>query len=121
MLDPEWVSSDRTIGKLFDRLAEALPPGEADSDEFYAFRAQCEAREKAGRNTFGFRYLNRSNTTEALEEAADFALYLMLDSLREVRDNGSEEDMDLVLIGARHAYKAHATARHLRARRHGAP
>ena len=121
LLNPEWVDSEKNVAKLFDRLAEALPPGEADSEAWWAFRAHCESRERMGRSTFGFRYLNRSNTSEALEEAADYCLYLLLDSLREIRDNGSEEDMDLVLIGARHAFKCHETARHLRARRHGAP
>lgn len=121
LLDPVWVSSDRTIGRLLNRLAEALPPGKGESEEFYAFRAHLESRERAGRSIFGMQYLDRSNTTEALEEAVDFALYMFLDSLQEVRNNGSDEDMDLVLIGAHHAFQCYEVARHLRARRHGAP
>lgn len=120
-LNPEWLSSDATLSAFFRRLSEALPPGEAESDSWCAFRAQCEAREYAGRDKFGMEYLVRSNTTEALEETADLALYAFLDSLKQRRDQGSDEDFDLVLMGAFHAYKAHETMRHLRSRRHGAP
>ena len=121
MLNPEWVSSDANMERLFGRLAEAMPPGEADSDDFWAFRAQLEAREKAGRDRFGFEYLAKDNPREATEEACDLALYGFLDSLRAIRDNGSDEDIDLVLEAAYYAFKAHAKMRHLRARRHGAP
>jgi hypothetical protein len=130
-LDPRWVSSDETMGEIFRRLAEAMPYGEAMvrnpmggdemTDDFMAFEAHCLGRERAGRDTFGFAYLDRENEVEALEEWADGANYLAMSYLRKVREEGDDDDFDLVLTIMRHAFKAHQATRQLRAKRHGAP
>src|SRR4051794_17482384 len=66
VLDPAWVSSDATFNEFFGRLREAIFP--VVGAEFDSFVAQCKQRELAGRDTFGFEYLARSNITEAYEE-----------------------------------------------------
>jgi hypothetical protein len=100
---------------------EQMPNEDPNSDDFFSFRAEAEAREKAGRDIFGFAYLTRANTKDAEEEAGDGGNYFIFDSLQEVRENGSDEEIDLVLLGMFYFYKAHQTARRLRAKRHGAP
>ena len=119
------------MARLFQRLEEACPPGEARrigpngtyelTDQFLAFKAECLARESRGRDEFGLRYLRRDNEREAREEWSDGAIYLALSSLKAVRDEGSDEDIDVVLVAMYHAFKAYEATLRLHARRHGAP
>lgn len=97
---------------------ETVFPGEPP-DSFLNFRDQCEAREKAGRSVFGLAYLKRDNPREALEEAADAANYFMFDWLQNLQRTGGDEELDLVLTGAWHAFKLHQTALELMRKRRG--
>lgn len=117
---PEWLSSDETLAEFFSRLQEAAFPGEAPHD-FLAFRAHCEARERAGRESFGLAYLSRDNLREAMEEFADGANYFFFDTLQHLRNRGDDDDYELALTAALHAYKAHRAARELAAKRRGSP
>jgi hypothetical protein len=112
------------IGEFYDRLGEAMFPLDdllsdkptSDLCEFREFRAQAEAREFAGREEFGRRYLSRDNCTDATEEAADLANYAMFD-IAQARNFGQEEEWALALTAAKYAALAHRYARALRSRR----
>lgn len=124
-ISEEWTSNDETVRAWFDRLARSMFPAidrstiPMDPPEwFQAFRAECEARERAGRPIFGHEYLRRKNPVEAQEEAADAALYFFFDVLV-ARRNGDDEQVDLALTGAYHAAKMHEVAQQLRAKRQG--
>lgn len=116
-MDPEWVSSDETFNEFFDRLAESVP----GASDFEAFRAQCAARERAGRQTFGVQYLDRRNAIEALEEAADGANYLFFHALQKVKQGRREEDIDSDLMAAYYFYKAWSAAAQAERKDHQAP
>lgn len=120
VFDSAWLSNDETVNAFFDRLAAGLFPGPPTAD-FESFRGHCEAREFAGRDTFGLAYLSRDNCSEALEEAVDLALYMHLDVLKHLREDGDDEDMALALTAAKHAFLAHKAVRELAAKRQGAP
>ena len=75
------------------------------------------AREAAKAPPEGLAYLARENAPEALEEAADLALYMHLDVLKNFREHGDYEDMALALEAAKFAYEAHRCARKLAAKR----
>lgn len=115
--DPAWVSSDDHVRVFFNRLSSCRYLEES----FPAFRQMCERRELAGRETFGFRYLDRDNLTEAMEEAADLALYPYLDWLQAAREGRPDEDFDLVLTIAYHASLAFDAAVRLQHKRGGEP
>ena len=118
-VDPEWASNDETVTWFFDRLAEGAFPGKPPPS-FERFREQCVARERHGRNQFGLKFLVRDNPAEACEEAADLANYGLFDVLV-ARRRGEDDELDLALTMALHAFKAHEAACRLRAKRHGAP
>lgn len=132
MFDPKWIVSDRTMSDIFDRLARSMQYGEAIekdpvtghdalTDDFLSFWAECQARERAGREKFGLTYLVRDNETEALEEFTDGANYLAFSSLQAVRSESDDDEIDLVMTAMYHAFKGHQAARRLRAKRHGHP
>jgi hypothetical protein len=119
----DWSSSRLT--EYLDRLAESMPrvwgpnPG-TFVDTWNAFRAQCENREHAGRDKFGFQFLGRDNTADAFEEFADGANYAAFDSLRYLRYNQWDSEVDLVLTAMQKSYEAYEALAHLRERRrHG--
>lgn len=118
-LDPAWLSTDQTVGAFLDRLRDSIP-GIA-GPEFDAFRAQCVARERAGREKFGLDYLGRDNLGESMEEFSDGSNYFFFDYLEAIRRHGEDYEIDLVLTGAWHAYQAHQVAQQLRSKRRGAP
>jgi hypothetical protein len=88
------VTTDELFAEFFDHLGACpdVPPG---------FVEHCRIRERAGRDLFGDEYLRRDNELEATEEAADFAIYMMLFLLRR-RAEGREEDRSRALEAARH-------------------
>ncbi len=105
-IEPRWTSNDATVAEFFDRLEECFP-GETPA-WVQIFRRHCEARELAGRDTFGYEFLARNNPAEGLEEAADGANYAFFDILQSRRD-GDEEEWALALTAAyhfAHAYRA---------------
>lgn len=120
--EPEWDSSDKTLGDFFERLAESSFPAYSTSNEkdrrkhipqsFFHFYRQCSGRERAGRKKFGYQYLVRSNPREAQEEAADLANYLHFECLRR-RRLGQDEEADIALTGAMYAFKAWDAARRM--------
>jgi hypothetical protein len=118
LIDFEWTSTDATVAAFFDRLATTFPSWPAVPQWFEAFRAQCEDRERAGRDEFGFRYLARDNAGEALEEAADGGIYHHLEILRKLR-NGQAEDIDVHLQAAYHFAQAHRFSRMAQAKARG--
>lgn len=120
-IDPAWTSNDQTTRAFYDRLGRSIPgvlpnkgaPPSPIADDFLVFRAQCEARELAGRHTFGHRHLSRDNLGDALEEGADFANYLLFHTLQAKR-SGGKVDMSIALDAAYDIFKAHRKARILR-------
>lgn len=115
-LDPSWVSSDETLAAFLDHLASTIPGWPEAAGSFDAFRRQVQARERAGRETFGFAYLSRDNPAEGLEEAADLAIYAYLDTLKALRE-GEDDELALALTAARKAWEAHEALNALLSRR----
>lgn len=122
LLAPRWTSNAQTVSAFYARLAEALfgygPDGELLTEPWFdAFVDQAKARELAGRDKFGHRYLTRDNRVEALEEWTDGSNYLFFDSLQELRAEGDDADIDLVLDVAYHAALAYRSTLRLAAKR----
>jgi hypothetical protein len=80
----------------------------------------CINRETAGRDRFGYGYLEKDNEAEGLEEATDGANYAMFSVLK-ARRAGDYEDEDVALTAVYHAFKMYEALDHLRQRRQGAP
>ena len=122
LLDDAWMANDRTSHDFWTALEAGMFPGEAP-EWFFAFKAKAVARERAGRDTFGFEYLSpdRDNLAEAVEELADFVIYLSLESLKQRRMNdGVDEDFDVVLSSSALAVRAFEQLQRLRHKRRGA-
>lgn len=117
-ISPLWTSNDLTVGDFFNRLATVFPT--KPPQWFHAFRSQCEARERAGRTRFGHSFLSRDNIEEAIEEAADLAIYAHLHILRACREQ-REDHRDLAMTAALKAAEAYHALTELRARETGAP
>jgi hypothetical protein len=122
----ESLTTDDTVKEFFDRLGESIffygPTGElVTDDDWDLFRAHCEARELAGREDFGNRFMSRDNVAEAEEELVDAAIYMALSHLRQLLEEGEDRDVDLVRTVAFHAYKAYQGALRLKDKRAGAP
>lgn len=118
-ISSEWDSNSENIKSFFDHL-ESVFPGSA-SDDFRVFRQECERRELAGRKTFKHRYLARDNRVDAREEAADLANYMYFDVLQNLRLTGTEDEKELALTAAYHAYKAYEATLRLGRKRQGSP
>ena len=116
-IHPRWSCNSKTMGEFFDRLASALVTRD---DTWARFRIDVEAREFAGRRRFGQSFQSRNNINEAMEEAADGALYACLDTLV-ARRAGDDEHSDLALAAALHFYRAYETLIHVAHRRRGEP
>jgi hypothetical protein len=119
IVEPEYDSSDATLGAFFDRLAESSFPAYTATRErrhlpkwFLDFHRTCSGRERMGRKKFGHTYLRRNNPAEAMEEAADLAIYLFQETLRR-RRLGEDEEADIALTGALHAAKGFETAQRM--------
>jgi len=116
-LETDWACNDKTLARFLDRLEETIPaPGEA----WQQFRLHIEAREAAGRSTFRQTFLGKDLLVEAREEATDLALYLALHSLQRLRA-GEDQNMDLILTVAHHAYLAYRGTLELHHKERGAP
>lgn len=115
-----------TLPEFFRRLEAGIFPRRYDKEweppsDWVAFRRECEARERAGRDTFGTAYRDRDNRAEAMEECSDLAMYAWLDYLQQLERNGGDEDFALVLSAAHHGYLAHKAFQDLAAKRLGSP
>lgn len=122
-VNPNLLRIDSQVAEFFDRLGESQfpygPDGELMTPDWWNdFRSHCRLREWDGREKFGLDYLARDNPVEATEEAADLALYMLLDGLRAHRD-GVDPEIDVALTCAWHAAQAHRYARILTAKRRG--
>lgn len=126
-ISPEWSSTDENTREFFRRLGEGLFPynrqtGELMADKWYVeFQAHCERRERAGREIFGLAFHRRDNPLEAMEEAADGAIYMLLDTLKQRREGRGDEDIDVILTAAKHFALAHKYLAALRAKRRHTP
>ena len=107
-IDPSYVTNDANLDDFFNHLGSI--PGIDPT-----FIEQCKARERAGRDTFGLKYLGkeRNNPREAHEEAADFTMYLYLHLLKCHR-NGTHEDIATAMEACAHAATAWKLASRLR-------
>lgn len=126
-VNPSWSPTDRATSEFFERLAEGMFPAYAKTRDkaalpplFEHFRELCRNREARGRERFGFAYLGRDNCVEAQEEVADFSLYMMLAALKN-RRAGRDENLDVALTAAYHAYMAYRFATLYREKEQGAP
>lgn len=117
MMDPATTSNDDTVREFMDRLADSIPDRGPAWD---LFRLHIESREFAGRPTFRQTFLGKDLLKEGREESADSGLYALLHRLQCRRD-GTDEEMDLILTWAYHAYKAYETTLMLNAKHHSAP
>lgn len=105
------------VKTFYDDLEEAIP----DSGQaFSVFRTICEAREAAGRDHFGYRFLDRDNVEDAFEEAADGANYAAFE-VRRLRRKGMDDQYDAALSAAYHFFQAFKAMNRLREKEHGRP
>lgn len=99
------VSSDENFESFFRWLLEV--PG-VDGD----FLPYCLNREREGRQMYGLAYLTKDGPREAMEEAADLAIYCYLHLLRAKRD-GTPQEKEKALEAATYAAKAWAVLRRM--------
>lgn len=97
------VSTDENFQSFFRWLLEI--PG-IDPD----FIPYCLRRERYGRDRYGLAYLGKDGPREAMEEAADLAIYCYLHLLRSKRD-GTPQEKEKALEASVHAAKAWAILR----------
>jgi hypothetical protein len=117
IVEPEYDSSDATLGAFFNQLTEASFPynkGERDHIPkwFFDYYRMAASREKMGRKKFGHAYLSRNNPAEAMEEVADYCNYMFQETLRR-RRLGEDEEADIALTGALHAARAFECAQRM--------
>lgn len=123
LLATTWMANATTSNDFWTALEAGMFPGEPP-EWFEAFKHLAVSREQAGRDTFGFAYLSpeRDNLAEAAEEIADFAVYMLLESLKQRRMNdGEDADFDVVLTSVSLVARAFEQLQRLRAKRRGAP
>lgn len=106
------------LSEFLDHLGRAVPELAHSSEpqpDWLAFRRECEARERAGREEFGDDWLYRDNAAAGMEEAADGANYAHFEAER-IRANGGDYDeaLQLATIAADHFYRAHEALQALR-------
>lgn len=104
-IDTRYTSNDQTMREWLGKLSEL--PGVSP-----VFIRQCAARERAGRDTFEHRFLDRDNAAEATEEAADLANYCLMAWLKSRRD-GRPIDEAAALDAAYHAALAYNALRRM--------
>lgn len=121
-IDERLLEPSPFISDFFGHVEASIPSVEGEPEQTWqAFRRHCELREQAGRPTFGYRFTAKDNAAEALEEAADLALYMALEQLK-LLYLGNEEEVPAVAYEAvRHAYLAYRCACDVRAKVHGSP
>ena len=111
----EWGSA--SISRFLDRLEATYP---VLPDRFQRFRIECESRELAGRTKFGtLSHHGKNNIREAIEEAADGFNYCAFEHIVHMRQEGRDDDVDLVLVAARHFADACEALHRLKERRAG--
>lgn len=112
----EWADTPARVGEFFTRLELYVEQGARWAlPALGSLRAQVEARKRVGYNQFGYRYMQRNNVVEGLEEAADFVLYMLLD---ELRDRFEKQDFTAELMQAAYfATLAYAAAQNVLAAR----
>lgn len=114
----DWVLDDQTVSEFMERFYDTFP-GRVIPRHARELRAAVETRERAGRRTFGFRYLTRDNVADGREEVADAVLYGLCALLQE-RRNGTDTQDDIALEIAQKASEMWQLYGKLRARERGA-
>ena len=117
LIADRWSPTDDNLNEFFNRLSDC----QHVEASFPQFRQMAEERVREGRETYGYRYMAADNLAEGLEEAADLAIYPLLDDLKMIREGRGGEDYDLVLTIAFHAAQAFDALVRLKQRRAGAP
>jgi hypothetical protein len=117
IIPAEWGSNN--IETLLDDFARAIVSDVEDAETWDAFRRMAIAREAAGRDHFGYRFLDRDNALDGLEEAVDGANYALFDVIK-ARKTGEHIDESLALTAVYHAWKLFIALAHMRAKRTGA-
>jgi|GEM_PF-2067620 len=107
-INEAWSSNNKTVAEFFGRLKEAVPFDPAIDPLI----AEARRRELGGRRRFGNSFHGRENWREGCEEAADGALYAMLQTLVN-RRKGESQEIALALTAAHHFAKAHEALRRL--------
>lgn len=125
-INSAWTSNDRTIGAFYDRLATILreDPEVLSPDvnpAWQQFRIEAEARERAGRRRFGHRALGRDNCRDGWEEASDGGNYAFFESLKDIRADRADENIDLLLLAAKRFFEGYEALANYRRRRDGSP
>lgn len=120
LIDERLVEPDAYIQGVFDHVESSAPKvGTEPEPVWQAFRRQCEYRERTGRPTFGYRFMGRDNCADALEELADYTIYMLLEQLKMNLQGG--EPQATAYQGIWHAYMAYRCACETRAKIHGSP
>lgn len=118
----EWSVTSARVDEFLDKVEEYVENGAAWAAPWVPIlRAQVHRRERAGRRTFDHAYLLRDNSVEALEEATDLVLYMVLEQLR-LRRHGNNEDVEpQLLLAGYHTAQAYAAVAQAIATTKGSP
>jgi hypothetical protein len=106
-----WVVDDVQVERWFELLATVVDPQDARALEAWVkFSTHCILRERWGREHWKLTYLSQDNCAEAKEEAADLAIYPMLEYWKRHRgvDEIPPDTATKLLKAAWHAAQAHA-------------
>jgi hypothetical protein len=130
-IDPSWCSNDKTMGEIYDRLTllnrEVVPhpatgePTEVVTEIFDQFRIEALAREFAGRDKFGLRFLGRDNIRDGWEEATDGANYAAFEIIKSVNRRGDDSGEDYLLRAMQKFFEAYELLAEARRALKGSP
>lgn len=122
IIPPEWNSSEiKGLLKGFEESIHTFGPVYEDpAGSWTAFRDYCLAREAAGRDAFGYRFMDRDNCIDGIEEAVDGANYAMFDIIK-ARKTGEHIDESAALTAVYHAWKLYEALILMKNKRTGSP
>lgn len=102
-----------TAAEFFDRLEAAAGLAPAEQRDLPAFRQLCENRP-------GW-LAEDEPLNHAASHAVSYALSVCREVIQHYERTGNDDDVDVALTGAWHAYLAHKAIRELAAKRGGTP
>jgi hypothetical protein len=132
-IEPSWTSNDQTMGELYDRLVpfnrqphpyltdQEGKPLLVVPETFDQFRIDGLARERAGRDKFGLRFLGRDGCRDGMEEQSDSANYAAFEIIKRVNRYGDDTGVELLLRAMQGSYEVYADFAAARAALKGAP
>jgi hypothetical protein len=112
-IEPAWCSTDKTMGEIYNRLAainrttDPATGQEGVTEIFDQFRIEALAREFAGRDKFGLRFLGRDNIRDGFEEATDGANYAAFEIIKSVNRHGNDAGVDPLLRAMQKFFEAY--------------